>query len=193
MDNFARRFKIDCSPVAPEKNVIVKKNIRFTVITPCLLRVEAQREGKFCDEPTQSVWFRDFCDCDFQVSESKSNIEIKTEKATFVYSLKANKMLNIRLADGRNVKNFKAGNLKGTSRTLDITAIDRVGNGVCSRNGVAILDDSDTLAIKADGAILPRDNAEKDIYYFAYGNDYIGATTDLYNLTGRVPFSRMSR
>ena len=187
MDNFARRFKIDCSPVAPEKNVIVKKNIRFTVITPCLLRVEAQREGKFCDEPTQSVWFRDFCDCDFQVSESKSNIEIKTEKATFVYSLKANKMLNIRLADGRNVKNFKAGNLKGTSRTLDITAIDRVGNGVCSRNGVAILDDSDTLAIKTDGAILPRDNAEKDIYYFAYGNDYIGATTDLYNLTGRVP------
>ena len=187
MDNFARRFKIDCSPVAPEKNVIVKKNIRFTVITPCLLRVEAQREGKFCDEPTQSVWFRDFCDCDFQISESKSNIEIKTEKATFVYSLKANKMLNIRLADGRNVKNFKAGNLKGTSRTLDITAIDRVGNGVCSRNGVAILDDSDTLAIKTDGAILPRDNAEKDIYYFAYGNDYIGATTDLYNLTGRVP------
>ncbi|MBR4858817.1 MAG: DUF5110 domain-containing protein [Clostridia bacterium] len=187
MDTFAKRFSIDCSPVAPEKNVIIKKNVRFTVITPCLLRVEAQREGKFCDEPTQSVWFRDFCECDFQVSESKNIIEIKTEKAAFVYSLKAGKMLNIRLADGRNVRNFKAGNLKGTSRTLDITAIDRVGNGVCSRNGVAILDDSDTLAIKADGAILPRDNAEKDVYYFAYGNDYIGATTDLYNLTGKVP------
>lgn len=187
MDNFARRFKIECSPVAPEKNVIIRKNIRFTVITPCLLRVEAQKEGKFCDEPTQSVWFRDFCECDFQVSEAKGNIEIRTDKATFVYSLKANKMLNIKLADGRNVKNFKAGNLKGTSRTLDITAIDRVGNGVCSRNGVAILDDSKTLAMKPDGTILPRDNAEKDIYYFAYGNDYIGATTDLYNLTGKVP------
>ena len=187
MDNFARRFKIECSPIAPEKNVIVRKNIRFTVITPCLLRVEVQKEGKFCDEPTQSVWFRDFCECDFQVSEANGNIEIKTEKAAFVYSLKANKMLNIKLADGRNVRNFKAGNLKGTSRTLDITAIDRVGNGVCSRNGVAILDDSNTLAIKPDGTILPRDNAEKDIYYFAYGNDYIGATTDLYNLTGKVP------
>ncbi len=187
MDNFARRFKIECSPIAPEKNVIVRKNIRFTVITPCLLRVEVQKEGKFCDEPTQSVWFRDFCECDFQVSEANGNIEIKTEKAAFVYSLKANKMLNIKLADGRNVRNFKAGNLKGTSRTLDITAIDRVGNGVCSRNGVAILNDSNTLAIKPDGTILPRDNAEKDIYYFAYGNDYIGATTDLYNLTGKVP------
>jgi len=187
MDNFARRFKIECSPVAPEKNVIIRKNIRFTVITPCLLRVEVQKEGKFCDEPTQSVWFRDFCECDFQVSEAKGNIEIRTDKATFVYSHKANKMLNISLADGRNVRNFKAGNLKGTSRTLDVTAIDRVGNGVCSRNGVAILDDSKTLAMKPDGTILPRDNAEKDIYYFAYGNDYIGATTDLYNLTGKVP------
>jgi len=187
MDNFARRFKIECSPVAPEKNVIIRKNIRFTVITPCLLRVEVQKEGKFCDEPTQSVWFRDFCECDFQVSEAKGNIEIRTDKATFVYSLKANKMLNISLADGRNVRNFKAGNLKGTSRTLDVTAIDRVGNGVCSRNGVAILDDSKTLAMKPDGTILPRDNAEKDIYYFAYGNDYSGATTDLYNLTGKVP------
>ncbi len=187
MDTFAKRFKIDCSPVAPEKNIVIRKNIRFTVITPCLLRVESQKEGKFCDEPTQSVWFRDFCKCDFQVSESKGNIEIKTEKATFVYSLKSNKMLNIKLADGRNVKNFKAGNLKGTSRTLDITAIDRVGNGVCSRNGVAILDDSKTLAMKPDGTILPRENAESDVYYFAYGNDYIGATTDLYNLTGKVP------
>ena len=103
MDTCAKRFSIDCSPVAPEKNVIIKKNVRFTVITPCLLRVEAQREGKFCDEPTQSVWFRDFCECDFQVSESKNIIEIKTEKAAFVYSLKAGKMLNIRLADCRNV------------------------------------------------------------------------------------------
>ncbi len=187
MDTFAQRFKIDCSPVAKKNKVIVRGKTRLTVITPCLLRAEVQAEGKFCDEPTQSVWFRDFCECKFEVNESKGNLEIKTEKATFVYSLKVNKMLNIKLADGRKVKNYKAGNLKGTSRTLDITAIDRVGDGVCSRNGVALLDDSDTLAIKPDGAILPRDNKETDVYYFAYGNDYIGATTDLYNLTGRVP------
>ncbi len=188
MDQFAQRFKIDCSPVAPEKSVVIREKVRFTVITPCLLRVEAQPEGKFCDEPTQSVWFRDFCECKFEVSESKGNIEIKTEKATFVYSLRAKKMLCIRLADGRTVKNFKAGNLKGTCRTLDITAgIITLGDGVCSRGGVALLDDSKTLALKADGAILPRENKESDVYYFAYGNDYIGATTDLYNLTGRVP------
>ena len=187
MEQFEKRFKIDCSPVADKKQVYVNGATRLTVITPCLLRVENQNEGKFCDEPTQSVWFRDFEKPEFTVKEENGTVIIKTEKAEFFYSLKSHKVLKIKLADGRTIKNYKAGNLKGTSRTLDITAIDRVGDGVCSRNGVAVLDDSDTLVIKPDGTILPRDNNESDEYYFAYGNDYIGATTDLYKLTGKVP------
>ena len=187
MEQFEKRFKIDCSPIANKNQVIVNGATRLTVITPCLLRVEVQAEGKFCDEPTQSVWFRDFDSPEFTATEENGKLKIKTEKAEFVYSLKSKKMVYIKLADGRKVTNYKAGNLKGTSRTLDITAIDKVGDGVCSRNGVAVLDDSSTLAIKPDGLILPRDNNETDEYYFAYGNDYIGATTDLYKLTGKVP------
>ena len=188
MDNFAKRFKIDCSPVAPEENVIIRGNTRFTVLTPCLLRVENQRNGAFCDEPTQSVWFRDFSEPQFEVRENEDTVIIKTTKANFMYCLKTQKMLRIKLVDGRTVTDYKAGNLKGTCRTLDITAgIITLTDGVCSRGGVAVLDDSDTLAIKEDGAILPRENKESDKYYFAYGNDYIGATTDLYKLTGKVP------
>ena len=188
MKTFEQRFKIDCAPVAEKKQTLVYKNVRLTVITPCLLRVEVQSESKFCDEPTQSVWFRNLGEAKFEVKESGGKVEIKTEKTTFTYSLSSKKMLSIRLADGRTVKNYKSGNLKGTCRTLDITAgIIKLSDGVCSRNGVAILDDSKTLAIKTDGLILPRDNKEKDEYYFAYGNDYIGATTDLYKLTGKVP------
>ena len=188
MDNFAKRFKIDCSPVAKEECVVVRKGTRFTVLTPCLLRVENQKEGKFCDEPTQSVWFRDFAAPEFDVREDGDIIVIRTTKANFMYCLKTQKMLRIKLVDGRTVTDYKAGNLKGTCRTLDITAgIITLTDGVCSRGGVAILDDSDTLAIKEDGVILPRDNKESDKYYFAYGNDYIGATTDLYKLTGKVP------
>ena len=188
MDNFAKRFKIDCSPVAKEESVVVRRNTRFTVLTPCLLRVENQKDGNFCDEPTQSVWFRDFSAPKFEVKDDGDTIIIKTTKANFMYCLKTQKMLRIKLVDGRTVTDYKAGNLKGTCRTLDITAgIITLTDGVCSRGGVAILDDSDTLAIKEDGAILPRDNKESDRYYFAYGNDYIGATTDLYKLTGKVP------
>ncbi len=188
MEQFAQRFKIDCSPVAHKSHTIVRKNTRFTVITPCLLRVEVQSKGKFCDEPTQSVWFRDFCEPEFKVNESRDTIEIKTTKANFLYSLKAQKMLRIKLRDGRVVTNYTSGNLKGTCRTLDITAgVITLNDGVCSRNGVAILDDSKTLVLKEDGSILPRENKGTDEYYFAYGNNYIGATTDLYKLTGKVP------
>lgn len=188
MKTFEQRFKIDCAPVADKKQTLVYKTVRLSVITPCLLRVEVQNDGKFCDEPTQSVWFRNLGEVKFEVKESGNKIEIKTEKAVFTYSLASKKMLSIRLSDGRTVKNYKSGNLKGTCRTLDITAgIIKLSDGVCSRNGVAILDDSKTLAIKTDGLILPRENKEKDEYYFAYGNDYIGATTDLYKLTGKVP------
>ena len=188
MDKFFDRFKIDCSPVAHSTHTIVRKNTRFTVITPCLLRIERVSKGKFCDEPTQSVWFRDFDKPEFKVNESQDTIEIKTTKANFLYSFKAQKMLRIKLRDGRVVTNYTSGNLKGTCRTLDITAgIITLGDGVCSKNGVAILDDSDTLILTDDGSIIPRKYKGKDEYYFAYGNNYIGATQDLYKLTGKVP------
>ncbi len=200
MEQFAKRFKIDCSPIANKNQIIVNGATRLTVITPCLLRVETRKakhetsfnpekhHRRWCDEPTQSVWFRDFDSPKFEVAEENEKLKIKTEKAEFCYSLKSKKMVYIKLADGRKVTNYKAGNLKGTCRTLDITAgIIKLSDGVCSKNGVAVLDDSDTLAIKPDGLILPRDNNETDEYYFAYGNDYIGATTDLYKLTGKVP------
>ena len=188
MDNFAKRFKIDCSPVAHVGSVYVKGNTRLTVITPCMLRVEVQKDGKFCDEPTQSVWFRDFCQPEFKILEADNSVMIITPMVKFRYSFKENKMHYIELHDGRTVKDYKSGNLKGTCRTLDITAgIIKLNDGVCSRNGVAVLDDSKTLVLKEDGTILPRENKESDKYYFAYGNDYIGATTDLYKLTGKVP------
>ncbi len=188
MDSFAKRFKIECSPVAAESHTVVKGNVRFTVLTPCLLRVENSKNSVFCDEPTQSVWFRDFDRPRFEVKEENGTVEIKTTKVNFLYSLKDKKMLRIKLRDGRTVTDYKSGNLKGTCRTLDITAgIITLTDGVCSKGGVAILDDSDTLLMKEDGTILPRAEKETDEYFFAYGYDYIGATTDLYKLTGKVP------
>ena len=188
MDSFAQRFKIEASPVAHESQVIVRGNIRFTVLTPCLLRVENQKNARFCDEATQSVWFRDFDYPRYEVKDDGDTVTIKTTKANFLYSLKEEKMLRIKLIDGRTVTDYKSGNLKGTCRTLDITAgIITLTDGVCSKGGVAVMDDSSTLVMKEDGTILPRENKEKDEYYFAYGYNYIGATTDLYKLTGKVP------
>jgi hypothetical protein len=79
MDNFSKRFKIDCSPVADKNQTIANGKTRLTVIAPCLLRVEVQKDGKFCNEPTQSVWFRDFCKTNFETTEKNGVLEIKTE------------------------------------------------------------------------------------------------------------------
>lgn len=188
MEKFFDRFTPKCSPIADSTHTIVRSGVRITVLTPCLLRVEQQSKGHFCDEPTQAVWFRDFNKPEFKLNESNSTLEIKTTKANFLFNLKTKKMVRIKLRDGRIVTNYKSGNLKGTRRTLDVTSgIVSLGDGVISKNGVAVLDDSDTLVLKKDGSIVPRKHAEKDEYYFAYGNDYIGATSDLYNLTGHVP------
>lgn len=188
MENFSDRFDLEFSPLADSNHIIVRGGVRFTVLTPCLLRVEEQHSGKFCDEPTQSVWYRDFDKPEFTVNESSGTIEIRTAKTVFVYSLKLRKMTSIRLADGRTVTDYNSGNLKGTCRTLDISAgIAIIGDGIVSKSGVALLDDSSTLVLREKGKILPRANKEKDIYYFAYGYDYIGATRDLYRLTGFTP------
>ena len=188
MDSFAQRFHIDATPVAAQSQCVIRGNTRLTVLTPSMLRVEVQADGKFCDSATQSVWHRDFCNPTFKVIEVADTLQIRTEKVTFVYSLSKQKMLSVLLPGGKRVTDYKSGNLKGTCRTLDITAgIITLGDGVCSKNGVAVLDDSTTLAMQPDGTILPREHKESDLYFFAYGRDYIGATTDLYKLTGKVP------
>lgn len=43
---------------AEPDNILIAGSIRITVIFPNLIRVECGSEKSFCDEATQSVWFR---------------------------------------------------------------------------------------------------------------------------------------
>ena len=97
-------------------------------------------------------------------------------------------MQNVKLSDGRVVTDFKSGNLKGTRRTLDVTFGGvKLGDGIISRNGVALVDDSASLTLLSDGTVEPRPQAEKDIYVFAYGFNYTSALRDFYRITGETP------
>jgi alpha-glucosidase (family GH31 glycosyl hydrolase) len=79
-------------------------------------------------------------------------------------------------------------NLGGTARTLD-EADGRVAleDGVLSRNGVAVVDDSHTVLLTDDGWIAPRRPGTVDLYVFAFGRDYRAALRALYTLTGPQP------
>ena len=56
----------------------------------------------------------------------------------------------------------------------------KLENGIMSKDGVAIYDDSNSLIIEQNGDIHARENVEKDIYVFAYGNDYKRCLKDFY-------------
>ncbi len=187
MSEYFEAFKVETKAVTDEKYTVVCGNTRFSVLTDRLLRVEVSKSGKFCDEATQSVWYRNFCTPHFEKTEKGNLIIIKTDRAEFRYNISANKMECIVL-DGKRITNFNADNLKGTKRTLDQSfGAVRLGSGVMSRSGVATLDDSKSLLVVGKGDILPRENKESDIYFFAYGNDYRACLKDFFNLTGYAP------
>lgn len=45
-------------PAALQENMVVRKDVRITVLGSRLFRIEQQPEGHFCDQATQTVWFR---------------------------------------------------------------------------------------------------------------------------------------
>lgn len=156
-------------------------SLTITVLTDCLIRVQ---KGTLCDEQTQSVISRDFPLVDFEKKMAGEKCRLQTKKVLFSFT--KSKLEKIILEDQREVTNFKKGNLKGTARTLDQNKGHiKLSDGVISTNGVAVLDDSKSLIVKED-EILSRPPCT-DLYYFAYGDDYIGALSDFYKLSGQVP------
>ncbi len=173
---------------AKESQIILLNKCRITVIADRLIRVEHNGKNIFTDKPTQTVICRDIGDVKYNFSVEKGTVKIVTAKAAFCYNFKKQKMESISLADGSCVTDFEKGNLLGTCRTLDMTAgKTKLEKGLVSTSGVAVLDDSKSLVLEADGRILPRESKQKDIYFFAYGKDYRGAIRALYAISGEVP------
>ena len=188
MREYLYKFDLETNEITPEAQVYVFDSYRFSVITPYLLRVEKQENGKFCDYPTQSVINRNFCDTSVEFVSDGNTVSVTTDKTVFIYDTEKDDIKTVKLYDGRTVTDYRKGNLKGTTRTLDnVNGKTRLGDGVISLSGVAVLDDSNSLILKKNGKILPREAKEKDLYFFAYGYDYRAAVRDLYKLTGNTP------
>ncbi|HHU83761.1 MAG TPA: DUF5110 domain-containing protein [Clostridiales bacterium] len=175
------------NPVQNEKYTITSQNVRITLITPSLFRIEKTKNGLFCDNATQSVICRNFSAVPCEIRRNDRDIFIKTSKLEFHFSYEKKELISIKFPNKPVITDFTSENLKGTTRTLDLTiGKTKIGDGVISKNGVAILDDSDSLVFNGD-KIEKRAADESDIYYFAYQNDYRAALRDYYKLTGIVP------
>lgn len=183
-----KQFSPEVKPPVDKSRCFIRNGCRLSVLTDRLLRVEVQNSSVFCDFPTQAVSDRAFCETDCCFACSGENVIVITASTEFVFNLKKRKLVKISLKDGRISTNFKSGNLGGTGRTLDNTSgFCRLCDGVISKDGVAVFDDSDSLVLTSDGHFAKRKCRETDKYYFAYGFDYIGAVRDFFRLTGFPP------
>ena len=187
-DYFRQTFSWKSAGKTKDEFIIRKNNVRLSLLTDRLLRVEVDKKGRFTDEPTQAVINRNFASPEFKVVEDGNIVIIITKKAIFRYDTKAEKMVGISLKGGKDVTEYKKGNLKGTYRTLDGTVGEiELGDGIMSKDGVAVYDDGKSLILNEDGTIGERKKTVKDEYYFAYNHDYRGCLKDFFSLSGQMP------
>ena len=189
----------DIAPRAAEKNIVTYGEYRITVLTDRLFRME-YGSASFTDEATQAVWFRDLPPVGFSVSREGEALHIVTAACTLC--VRPSPQDCTVLLDGCERALDNAGNLLGTTRTLDMNRKGKVlvngrrvhfsdpallEAGVVSQTGVAVLDDSSTPLLGADGLTHPRGAVGIDRYIFAYGHDYRAAVRALFALCGPAP------
>lgn len=184
MSELNERLLANTDGAANKSNIIIEGNVRISVISDILIRIE---KGSFTDLPSQTVWHRNGEKVDFETQKQGSIIQIITDKATFAVNTKSGKFLYA-VIDGEKQKYDPAFNMKGTTRTLDQTfGAVPLKDGILSRNGVTVMDDSKTLLLQNDGKLIGREKGSSDKYVFAYGKDNVGCLNAFYFLTGKEP------
>ncbi len=201
----------DGNPVADGRAVVMCGNARFTVLTSRLIRMEWSGDGVFEDNATLFAVNRRMNLADYTVKRSKRQVVITTECLTLKYRLNegfsaTNPVVEFNVAGERVVwtpSSRDTLNLKGTVRTLDgyegnlrrrTKKPIELENGILSRGGWSIVDDSERHLLVPDDShwgrwVAARDNntERKDWYLFAYGHDYLAALHDFTLVAGRVP------
>ncbi len=197
------RFAVETTPIDKNK-MLVFDDVRISVLSSKILRIERAKDGYFCDLPSQTVLNRNFQNTDFTYQKHDDELHILTICAEFLINLKTLKV-GVKFAElEQYIYPTKKHNLGGTARTLDGTfgnlvswkkrrdgkdhfALGHFRCGIFSSDGVAEFDDSNSFLLNADGSVCPRENDAVDKYIFAFGNDYIGGLKEFYSLTGYTP------
>lgn len=189
-------------PVALQENIVLEETVRITILTDRLFRIEQESAGHFCDKATQTVWYRNAPKVLFSVEQAYKELRIVTDKVVLVWNGTIADSYVTFSEQGEKIYLNNSENLLGTYRTLDgcdgekCISFDNgeckvekltLEYGVVSKNGVALLDDSQSLILGEDGMLEKREYAQTDCYVFAYGKDYRGALKALFSICGKTP------
>jgi len=174
---------------------------RFQLLGEGLVRIEWSGRGLFEDKPTAIVQQRPSPLPEFHCQKKKNAclirggaFDISLESGTDPFS--DAKGLQIRWNRGERNGAWSPGdaasNLGGIVRGLDLCGVGqrvfRLKEGLLSRAGWFLLNDSRTPLLDEQGNLAPRtDDHGIDWYLFVYGDDYPGGLRDLAGLLGSPP------
>jgi alpha-glucosidase (family GH31 glycosyl hydrolase) len=196
MNAWPKHFELAVEPAAQPEAVLRGPNVRFTVLTSRLLRLEYSPSGDFEDRASQAFWFGRQPVPDFEVVQSPTRMEIITEHLHLCYAVGQRGFkrgtLSIKLRETGTVWHFgdrNPDNLLGTARTLDgANGRVRMEPGLMSRAGWAVVDDSAGLVFDDEGWLTPRTSPKNvDLYFWGYGHDYLACLRDFYKVAGPAP------
>lgn len=201
-------------PVTPPRQVIRGEHWRISVITDSLIRLEWSSDGIFEDRPTQTVLNRDLGrEVHASIVEADGGVTVNTPALRLEYDGRAFSREGLSIVvKGVPYSQFNTwhygdeshGNLKGTTQTLDTAdgAVE-LDDGILSRDGWAVLDDSSSNVLSDEASVRGEKNpfgiwpvarssdgespTRIDLYFFGHGLRFIEAIDDFYRLTGSTP------
>lgn len=187
--------------------------VRFTVITDGVIRLEWEPEGRFTDLASFVASERNYPAVEYKVKTAGKKVRIQTQKMTLEYKTGTGRFdegnLVIKANDG--FFTWKPGmkqnhNLKGTFRTLDGLdgdvqtqnwvsdmkkgEIRQFEDGILAKDGWTLIDESESyLFDDSEWAwVKEREHKEcQDWYFMAYGHDYKAALKDFTVFAGKMP------
>ena len=195
MYNLGEQFTLDRKrAVANKKNIIQGEKFRFTVLTERLIRLEYNDNGIFIDDPTEQVLYRDLKTPEFHSNEDSNYVVITTKyfKLTYIKGRsflggKADPAANLKVEllntdrfwyyGHPEVRNFGIPNSSLAEGGLK-------GKGLYSAEGMASIDDTNSLIFNEDGTASKNTELRVDTYLFMYNKDFEEALKDYYQITG---------
>ncbi|MFT3979472.1 MAG: glycoside hydrolase family 31 protein [Ferruginibacter sp.] len=186
------------NPVASNAAIVEWGNARFTLLTPQMIRMEYHPLRHFENKASQVVLNRNLPVPSFKTVKTGNEMTISTAALVlhFINDGQPFSPKNLRITFLHNdyqpwypyLKDSL--NLKGTTRTLDNWnggSPDKLEDGLVSRSGWALIDDSRSLVFNNSHWIEPRpDNAGTDWYFLGYGNQYKKALQDYTAIAGKM-------
>lgn len=173
--------------------------VRFTVLTPRMIRMEYSHNDVFEDRASQAFWYRKQPAPLFEVRRDAEAIEIETEYLLLRYratksGFTSNTLSVLVKSTGVtwHYGDYDNHNLRGTARTLDEADGEiRLEQGLLSRAGWSVVDDTESLVFSGTGWLERRPPASlsqyRDLYFFGYGLDYAGCLEEFGRVAGRTP------